>query len=792
MMKLTVGRGHRAATTVARRLAHVPAAAAGRLRVDDKLKAFVDDELLPGTGVAPSKFWDGLSSILEDMAPRNRALLDRRDELQAQLDAWHRANPGTPDPTAYAALLESSGYLAPAAPPFEVCSQHVDPELALVAGPQLVCPVDNARFIVNAANARWGSLLDAIYGTDVLPGDRAGAYKPERGAAAFGVAHSLLDERFPLEGEATWSDVTALSVAMRDGGAASLQLSLASGGEASLRDGAQFVGFLPGVPTARSVLLGKNGLHVELQVDRSHRIGATHAAGIKDVQVESALSAICDMEDSACTVDAADKIVAYGNWLGLMRGELSVPMSKGGKEVLREMNGDRTWTSAAGPGSVTLPGRALLLCRNVGLHMYTDAVMLGSEEVPEGIVDAMVTAAAAMHDLQGNSRVTNSKTGSVYIVKPKMHGPEEGAFTAELFSRVEGELGLPLHTLKVGVMDEERRTSLNLRQMMAATKERLFFINTGFLDRTGDEIHTSMEAGPMMLKADLKGAPWYSNYEESNVDCGVALKLVGKGQIGKGMWAAPDDMAKMVRDKGAQLAAGASTAWVPSPTAATLHALHYHATSVKEVQGGMAARAAEIASRASSQAAGLMTIPLLPAGGKSLSADAIQRDLDNNAQGLLGYVVRWVGQGVGCSKVPDFDNVQLMEDRATLRISSQHIANWLHHGVVNEEQVLETVKRMAAVVDKQNLGERGYKPLAPSFDGPEWHAALELIFKGRDIPNGYTEETLSRWRRVRKAMEEVEEVEQLFSKDAGGGKDELKKPAPEVQISPSPPPRPHA
>eukprot|EP01065_Artemidia_motanka_P002207 TRINITY_DN1103_c2_g1_i3.p2 TRINITY_DN1103_c2_g1~~TRINITY_DN1103_c2_g1_i3.p2 ORF type:complete len:742 (+),score=289.89 TRINITY_DN1103_c2_g1_i3:106-2331(+) len=722
-----------AATRMAARFAHVQA---GGVLVDEQLKALVEQEIIPGTGVSPDAFWSGMTSIVGELGPQNRALLQKRDEIQAKIDAWHIERKGKAlEPVEYKEFLESIGYLTPSAGDFQIETANVDPEIAEVPGPQLVCPVDNARFIVNAANARWGSLLDALYGTDAVPGDRAGPYNNERGAKVFAAAEEYLDQIFPLEG-AKWSDVTELRVA--DG----TLVADVAGKTTGLKNKAQLRGYLPGVPTTRSVLLVNNNMHFEIQIDRDHPIGKTHKAGFKDIQVESALSAIADAEDSACTVDAADKCVAYSNWAGLMKGTIGVPMKKGGKEFLRRQNEDRSWTAADGQGVVTLPGRAVLLCRNVGIHMYTDAVKTaGGDEVPEQFLDIMVTALAAIHDLKGRSPVRNSKTGSIYIVKPKMHGPEEVRLVMELFSRVETALGLPQNTIKVGIMDEERRTTVNLRQCMKEAKQRVVFVNTGFLDRTGDEIHTSFEAGPMLPKADIKACPWLGAYEDNNVDAGIETSFVGHGQIGKGMWAAPDNMAQMIKEKIGHCKAGATTAWVPSPTGATLHALHYHMCDVRAVQAGMKGKRDTLGK--------ILSVPLL--GDRKLSDEEIQRELDNNVQGLLGYVVRWVGQGIGCSKVPDINHVQLMEDRATLRISSQHLANWLHHGVVTKEQVIATMKKMAVLVDKQNEGDADYKKMAPEFNSIEWAAAMDLVFKGKETANGYTEWTLSSRRRERKA-----------------------------------------
>lgn len=736
MFTLRAGRGvvrSPIAALLRARMAHVEA---GGVMIDEHLKALVDQEIMPGTGVQPDAFWSGLGAIVHDLGPRNKALLEKRDTIQATIDAWHLERKGKPlDPVEYKAFLEEIGYLVPSQGQYEVETTKVDPEIAHVPGPQLVCPVDNARFIVNAANARWGSLLDAIYGTDVLPGDRSGGYNAERGAKVFEEVQRYLDQIFPLEGK-SWNDVTALHV--KDGA-----LVAEAGGVVGLKQAGQFAGYSPGATGPSAVLLKNNNLHFEIRIDRDHPVGKAHKAGFKDVQVESALSTIADAEDSACTVDADDKRVAYGNWAGLMKGTISVPMMKGGKEILRQLEPDRSWTQPDGKGLVTLPGRSVLLCRNVGPHMYTDAVTTkDGAEVPEQFLDILVTGLAAVHDIKGKGKYRNSKTGSVYIVKPKMHGPEEVQLVVDLFSAAERVLGLEQNTIKMGIMDEERRTTVNLRECMRVAKNRVVFVNTGFLDRTGDEIHTSFEAGPMLPKADIKASPWLGAYEDNNVDSGIESKFIGQGQIGKGMWAAPDNMAQMIREKIGHCKAGATTAWVPSPTGATLHALHYHLCDVREVQAGMKGGRPTLDK--------ILQVPLL--GDRKLSAEEIQRELENNLQGLLGYVVRWVGQGVGCSKVPDMNHVQLMEDRATLRISSQHVANWLHHGCVTEEQVVDTMKKMAVVVDEQNKGDKDYKRMSPAFDSIEWQAALDLVFKGRKTANGYTEWTLSSRRRERKAV----------------------------------------
>ena len=714
------------------------------LKVNEELHRLVRDEIAPGTGVDPQAFWISLGQIVKDLAAKNRQLLAKRKELQKQIDEWCRTKRGQPfDAEQYRAFLIEIGYLVPEGENFQATTANVDREIAEISGPQLVVPLDNARYALNAANARWGSLYDALYGTDVIAeadsAEKGEAYNPRRGAKVIARTQAFLDDAIGLQ-RGKFSDVAEFSI-KDSNGVAELVATLKDGSETGLVDRRKFVGFVKNGNDLTSLLLKNHELHVEIQIDRNHPIGKSDAAGVRDVVLEAAITTIQDCEDSVAAVDAIDKAKVYRNWNGIMKGTLEESFERGSGVIMRRLNPDKVFTAPNGE-PVKLPGRSLLLVRNVGLHMYTDAVTtIDGEKIPEGFLDAMVTGLAALHDLKGNSKHTNSRTGSVYIVKPKLHGPEEVAATIELFARVEAALGLDRNTLKIGIMDEERRTTVNLKEAIRAASERVVFINTGFLDRTGDEIHTSMELGPMLPKMEIKNQPWLSAYEDQNVDIGIETGLMGKAQIGKGMWTMPEEMRKMVETKMAHPEAGANTAWVPSPTAATLHALHYHQVNVAKKQ-------AELVKRRRARIEDILTPPLL---NRKLTEEEIQKELDNNAQSILGYVVRWINQGVGCSKVPDIGNVGLMEDRATLRISSQHIANWLHHGIVDEQQVRKTFGRMAVVVDRQNSGDQNYRNMTPELDKSiAFQAALDLVFKGRAAENGYTEPVLHARRRQAK------------------------------------------
>mgnify|MGYP001357914985 FL=1 len=710
------------------------------LKIAKPIYDLVTDRICPQVGIDADNFWASFAAIIETFAPRNQALLKKRESLQALIDSWHQQQ-AQPDFARYKSFLQDIGYLVPEGPDFTIAPKNVDREIALQAGPQLVVPIMNARFALNAVNARWGSLYDALYGNDVISeeggAEKAGSYNPIRGNRVIDYGRDFLDMAVPLA-TGSHKDVTGYRVVSQG-----LQASLADGQSTGLKRQEQFVGFNGDTEIPSSILLENNKLHIEIQVDSSHQIGATDRAGVKDIVLEAALTTIMDCEDSVAAVDAEDKALAYSNWMGLISGNLEETIHRNGKSFVRRMNPHRQYTAADG-SEISLSGRSLMFVRNVGHLMTNPAILYGDNlEVPEGIMDGMITSLISSQDIKAPDSQNNSTAGSIYIVKPKMHGPEEVAFTDDLFNSIEDALALDRHSIKVGIMDEERRTSVNLKECIRAAKDRVVFINTGFLDRTGDEIHTSMQAGPFALKGDLKTLPWINAYEDQNVDVGLACGLKGKAQIGKGMWAVPDNMADMMKVKVAHPKSGANTAWVPSPTAATLHAMHYHQVDVASLQD-------QIAQRTPADVDDILNIPLL--GDRVLSAEQIQLELDNNAQGLLGYVVRWVEQGVGCSKVPDINNVGLMEDRATLRISSQHMANWWHHGVCTAEQIKETLQRMAAVVDAQNIGDADYVSMGPNFDQSiAFQAACDLVFKGLEQPSGYTEPLLHAYRQKVKA-----------------------------------------
>ena len=711
--------------------------AKGSLSVSTKLDKFLTSEVLPDLNITSNHFWHSLESIVQEFGPRNRELLGLRETIQQKIDDWHLSSKGqTHDFESYKSFLQEIGYLTEDKGEFTIETQNVDPEIATIAGPQLVVPVINARFALNAANARWGSLYDALYGTDMISEDdgatRAGAYNPVRGDRVIAFAKNFLDEHFPLS-QGSYNDVSSFSLVDN-----SLSMGTVSGELTSLKYAAQFQGYQGSTENPSGILLKNNNLHAEIQIDPSHSVGASDKAGIKDVLLESAVTTIQDCEDSVAAVDGEDKVEVYRNWLGLMRGDLKETFIKGGSEMTRSLKLDREYLSPNG-SKFSVPGRSLMLVRNVG-HLMTNPAILDQNglEIPEGILDAMFTICIAMHDLNGSGPIKNSRVGSIYIVKPKMHGPDEVQFTCDLFSAVEKALGMKHLTTKVGIMDEERRTTVNLKECIRVAKDRIIFINTGFLDRTGDEIHTSMEAGPMIPKAEMKQQPWITAYEDWNVDSGLETGFMGKAQIGKGMWPMPDEMLNMYKIKTMHPESGANCAWVPSPTGATLHAMHYHQILVSDQQK-------KHINRPKASLDDILTIPLM-ADPSSLSSEAIQNELDNNAQGILGYVVRWIDQGVGCSKVPDINNVGLMEDRATCRISSQHITNWLHHGICSQEQVIETMKRMAVIVDQQNSGDPQYHSMSPSYDGIAFEAACNLAIEGRTQPSGYTEPILHEMR----------------------------------------------